>query len=311
MKNILFLILIVSSQIIGQEFKKSGTSGFTFLGIPVNARMAALGEAAIGLTDLNSDGIFVNPSILGFNTNIHSLSASYADWIADIKHISTSYAYKTDFGVFALGVNIFDFGTMPHTIKISGQNVYELAGSFNSNAISLSVAYSRRLTDKFSFGIAAKYVNEKIHIYNANNLLFDGGVVYYTGFGSFRVAAVVQNYGTETAYRSDKFKMPTVFRLGGAMEVIGGFDEDYRVTLSLDAIHPNDNEERINLGVETSYQNIVTLRGGYKFFYDEETYSFGLGINPKLPVPVTADFAFVDFGRLGDILRFTIQFGLL
>ena len=311
MKRILLLILISACFTFAQEFKKTGTAGFIFLEVPVSARSAALGEAAIALGDLNSDAIFINPGVLGFSPQIHSLSVSYANWIADIRHIASSYAFKTGAGVFSVGVNAFDFGTMPRTVKVGGQRVYDVLGTFSANALALSFGYSRQLTDKFSFGVALKYANEKIDIYHASNLLFDGGILYYTGFGSFRVAAAIQNFGTETKYRSDMFRMPTLFKLGAAMEVFGGYNEDYRVTAVFEAIHPNDNNERINVGVETSYQNMVTLRGGYKFFYDEETYSIGIGINPKLPVPITADFAYVDFGRLGDILRFTIQFGLL
>lgn len=311
MKRTLLLVLIFSGLSLAQEFKKTATAGFVFLEIPVTARSAALGEASIALGDLNSDGIFINPGATGFTRQTHSVSASYADWIADIKHIATSYSLKTGAGIFSLGVNAFDFGSMPRTFKVGGQQVYDIRGTFNANALALSACYSRQLTDRFSFGVALKYVNEKIDIYNASNVLLDGGILYYTGFGSFRVAAAIQNFGTESFYRSDRFRMPTMFKLGAAMEVYGSYEEDYRVTVVAEAIHPNDNNERINIGLETAYQNMVTLRGGYKFFYDEETYSLGIGINPKLPVPVTADFAYVDYGRLGNILRFTIQFGLL
>lgn len=103
--------------------------------------------------------------------------------------------------------------------------------------------------------------------------------------------------------------MPTVFRLGAAAEVLGNPDSEYRITLVGEAIHPNDGEERVNVGTEISWKNMITLRAGYKFFYDEESYSFGFGLDPKLSFPLNLDFAFADYGRLGNILRFTLQLG--
>ncbi|MBZ0199335.1 MAG: PorV/PorQ family protein, partial [Ignavibacteriaceae bacterium] len=246
MKRILLLFLILPGLSFAQEFKKTATAGFVFLEIPVTARSAALGEASIALGDLNSDGIFINPGATGFTQQTHSLSASYADWIAEIKHISTSYALKTSVGVFSIGVNAFDFGSMPRTVKIGGQHVYDIRGTFSASALALSAGYSRQLTDRFSFGLALKYANERIDIYSASNLMLDGGILFYTGFGSFRVAAAIQNFGTETSYRTDRFRMPTMFKLGAAMEVYGSYQENYRVTVIAEAIHPNDNNERIN-----------------------------------------------------------------
>lgn len=309
--SILILIFVFSLNNIAtaQDFKKTATAGFTFLQVPVSARTAALGESSIALSDMHSEGIFNNPAIMGFSDQTHSLSASYSNWIADIKNYATGYAFNTDFGVFAIGVVMFDYGSLPRTTVSGGQKVYDVIGTFEANSISAGIAYSRMLTDKFSFGIGLKYVHEKIDFYSADNILLDGGVLYYTGLGSFRIAASIQNFGTNSRFINDEFKMPAMLRLGAAAEVLGDMSSEYRITLIGEAMHPNDGDERVNLGTEISWKNMVTLRAGYKFFYDEESLSFGFGLNPKLSVPITFDFAFADYGRLGNILRFTLQLG--
>lgn len=306
---VLLLMILTVFDLHSQEFKKTATAGFTFLQIPVSARSAALGEASIALSDMNSIGIFNNPAILGFTNQTHSLSASYSNWFADIKNYASSYSLNSELGVFALGIVMFDYGTMPRTTVSGGQKVYDVIGSFDANSISAAVSYSRLLTDRFSFGVALKYVQEKIDKYSADNILFDGGVLYYTGLSTLRIAASVQNFGTNSKFINDEFKMPTVFRLGAAAEVLGNPDSEYRITLVGEAIHPNDGEERVNVGTEISWKNMITLRAGYKFFYDEESYSFGFGLDPKLSFPLNLDFAFADYGRLGNILRFTLQLG--
>ncbi len=309
--KILSAFILLSCLITAQEFKKNATSGFVFLQLPVNARAAALGEASITLSDVNSSGIFSNPASVGFTNLTHSFSASYSPWIAEIKHYASSYSFKSDWGVFSVGLIALDFGSMPKTKRISGQRVYEVIGTFSANAIAASLNYSKMLTDRFSFGVGLKYVKESIDIYSADNLLFDAGVLYYTGLGSLRIGAVMQNFGTDAQYINDPFKMPSMFKLGLAAEIFGSTESEYRLTALAEAVHPNNGDERVSGGLELSWQNMVSLRGGYKFFYDEETYSFGVGLNPKFSVPAELDFSYSNYGRLGNVFRFSLQLGLL
>ncbi len=307
---ILNILLINIYNLNAQDFAKTGTSGFTFLQIPTTARAAALGEASISLSDMNSEGIFSNPAITGFTNSTHSFSASYANWFADIRNYGTSYIYNSPYGVFGLGLILMDYGTMQRTEKAVGQKVFTTLGDFTANSISASLTYSKMLTDRFSFGIGVKYVQEKIYLYKADNILFDGGVLYHTGFHSLRLAATLQNFGTNSKFINYVFKMPSVLKLGASFELWGNYQSEYRSTIIIEAIHPNNADERVNIGTELSWKNIITLRGGYKFFYDEETYSFGFGLNPQLEVPFNVDFAFSDYGKLGNIMRFTLQLGM-
>lgn len=309
-KFLFFVCLFFYSLMQAQEFKKTATSGFVFLEIPVTARTAALGEASIALSDLNSSSVFNNPGALGFVNNTHSLSLSYSPWIADIKNYASSYSFKSEFGVFGLSFLMFDYGDMPRTIVASGQKAYDVVGKFSANSSAIGLSYSKMLTDRFSFGMTIKYVNEKIDIYSADNILFDGGIIYYTGLSSFRIAASIQNFGVDTKFINDKFRMPAILRLGAAVEVLGDKEKNYYVTLTAEANHASDADERISFGTEISYQNMLFLRGGYKFFYDEETYSFGLGLRANYSMPLEVDFAFSAYGRLGNISRFTVQLGL-
>jgi len=308
----LIFLIIGNGTIIGQsqEFRKTATSGFVFLEIPVDARTTALGESGIALSDLNSIGIFVNPAILGFTNKKHSASFSYTPYFAEIKQYGSSYLFNSDFGVVSVGAVVFDYGEMFKTQKVAGQRVYDVIGTFNPKSIALSAGYSRMLTDKFSFGVVLKYVSENIDVYNAKNIVIDGGIVYYTGLKSLRIAATLQNFGTNAKFINDPFKMPTVLKLGAAAEILGDYQSDYRITTLLSAIHPNDGDEKINTGIEVAWKNLFLIRGGYKFLYDEETYSFGFGINMEQLIPFSLDFSLSNYGRLGNILRLTLQAGI-
>jgi hypothetical protein len=311
MKKYLITLFIIGSCLLNaQDFKKTGTAGFAFLEIPVYSRTAGLGEASIALSDLNSSAIFINPAALGFTELNHSFSISYAPWIADIKHYAAGYSIKTDFGVFGIGALMFDYGTMTKTKRLSSNEI-QVLGDFNANSLGISLSYSKKLTDKFSFGLNGKYVQETIDIYSADNFLLDGGILYYTGLSSLRIAAVIQNFGVDSKYINDTFKMPATLRLGTAAEVLGGFDRDYRVTLIAEALHPSDEEEKLNLATEISWQSMIDFRFGYKLFYSEESYNFGIGLKTNLTVPIVFDYAYSDYGRLGSISRISLHIGIL
>ena len=304
------LLLFSFSALQAQEFKKTATAGFIFLEVPATARTAALGESTLAMADENASAVFNNPAALGFTKQQHSFSASYAPWFAEIKNYSSSYAIATDAGMFGAGLVLFDYGSMPRTVVAQNQQVYDVVGTFDANSMALGVTYSRMLTDHFSFGATLKYVQERIDIYKASNVILDAGVLYYTGLGSMRIAAAVQNFGVNAKFINDEFKMPAVFKLGVAAEVLGDAASDHRLTLLAEARHPNDGDEKVNVGTEYCWNNMLALRAGYKFFYDEESYSVGVGLNPQLPMPVVLDMAYSDYGRLGKIVRMTLQVGL-
>ena len=133
--------------------------------------------------------------------------------------------------------------------------------------------------------------------------------MYQTGFRSLRLAATIQNFGTEATFINESFKMPALLRLGVAAELLGGLDEDFALTALVEAVHPSDADERVNVGLEVRWLRMLSLQGGYKFYYDEESYSFGAGWNAEslVPVPVSVQFAYSDYGRLGDIVRLTLD----
>lgn len=309
-KGIIWLstLFLLSSISLAQEFKKTATSGFSFLEIPVTARSASMGESSVALSDNNSESLFTNPGALGFSSLNHSTSVSFATWLADIKQYATSYSYGSDIGVFGVGLIMLDYGSMPKTVVASGQKVYEVTGTFDATALSFGLSYAKKLTDNFSFGLTLKYVEERIEVYKATNLMFDGGFLYYTGFGTLRIAGAIQNFGVNAKFINDEFKMPSILRLGLAGEIVGSHESNYQVTLIAEALHPNDNTEKLNLGCEVSWIKTIYLRGGYKFFYDEESFSFGFGVKNSSILPFSFDYSFSDYGRLGNISRVSLQF---
>ncbi len=299
--NFLFCFLL------SQDFKKVGTTGYVFLEIPVSARASGVGDASVALFHTSADAIFINPALTGFMANGHSLSFTFANWLADTKHQAGAYAINLkNLGIFGLGLIHLDFGTMQGTTNANPDQPgnYIIIEPFSADAMALGISYSRMLTDRFSFGGLVKYVRERIWLYKSDNFVFDVGIVYFVGFGSLRIAGAVQNFGVDSKYIGDTFKMPSIFRLGIGGELIGDHTTPTRLSLLLEALHPSDSPEKLNFGVEYTFRDFLSLRGGYKFNYDEENFTLGLGLKGiRAGIPINLDFAYVNFSRLGSVIR--------
>lgn len=311
MKRLVHIVLAVfgltASSPAQSEFKKVGSAGYVFLTIPVGARTAALGEATVALRDLGPEALFNNPAALGFQPADRMVAFSYAPWIAETEHEAASLVYRAgDVGVFGLGVVRLDFGDIPRYEPLDAANpgsVGVRVGTYSADAMALGLTFGRRVTERFAFAITGKLVQERIAEYRSSNVVFDGGIVYVTGLGSLRIGGAVRNFGVESKYVSGLFKMPTDFRFGVAAEVIGSESEVHRVTVMSEFLHPTDNTERVNVGLEYGFAGQIFLRGGYKFLTDEESWTAGVGVVWQV---VNLDAAFVDMGRLGGVARVTV-----
>jgi opacity protein-like surface antigen len=84
------------------------------------------------------------------------------------------------------------------------------------------------------------------------------------------------------------------------------------LTLAAEFTHPNDGAEKVHAGAEYTLMSLLTLRGGYKFNYDEEGLTLGAGLNVELSgMKVGIDYAYVDFGRLEQLHMFSFALGML
>jgi hypothetical protein len=82
----------------------------------------------------------------------------------------------------------------------------------------------------------------------------------------------------------------------------------------LDALHPNDNSEYVNLGVEATLNNFVSLRAGYPSLFKDDSIegpTFGAGLNYRIwrtSTILKIDYSIADFGPLGSVERLSVGF---
>lgn len=302
-----------------EDYNRVGQAGFQFLKLPTNARQAGMGgvNSSLGYGDASSS--FANPAATVAVENM-DVGLSHVRWFADINY--TSAAAVRNFGrIGNIGVNFLflDYGDMPRTenrpILLEGEptgrsEVLTDLGTVTAHDLAVGISYARRVTDQLQFGVIAKYISEKLDDASVGAWALDIGTVFYTGIRSLRISMVGKNIGPDTqiaefderiGYEPADIRMPVNFSFGLAYDLMeGGASSPHLWTLAAEFVHPNDGAEKVNVGTEYSFRNLLQLRGGYRFNYDEEGLTLGAGLNVGVSgYALALGYAYWDFGRLG------------
>jgi long-subunit fatty acid transport protein len=297
--------------------QRAGISTAEFLKIGVGSRSASMGDAFVAIAN-DASALYWNPAgLVQFNQD--QVVFSHNKWVVDINHDFLGAVYHLD-GTNAFGVAVTSLTTqdMPVTTEFAPFGTGEY---FTYGDLAFAVTYSRKMTDKFSFGGTVRYIEETLDKLKMRGVMIDLGTYYWTGLGSTRFAVTVSNFGNQLApdgkvvlvgkrEKSDwqSFSPPTIFRIGFAFEPYESGDN--KITTSVQLNHPNDNSENVSAGFEYSWKKIVYLRGGYLFNVPEQNYSFGFGVNVPIRIAYCeVDYSFTNFTLLGNAQRFSIILG--
>ena len=140
---------------------------------------------------------------------------------------------------------------------------------------------------------------------------FSVSTFFNTGFRSLRFGMTFDNLGKDITLIDETWHTPVAFAVGGAVEMFGQRDDQTYLTVTFENYFATDNADvQYRLGGELWLQKSFALRGGYKFKFDEQSWTLGAGL--KFTVAdgrvVQADIAYSDFGEyLDSPLRFTLS----
>jgi len=306
-------------------FSKVGTTGAGFLKIGVG-RATGMGEAFTAIAD-DASACYFNPG--GLAQVGRQVQFNHVDWIADINHDHLAAVLPVqNFGTVAFSVTALTMGDIEQTmIDNPNTRAREDEGTglfFGASDFCVAASYGRMITDKLSFGLTVKAVQQSIWDMSASAAGIDLGLLYNTGFRSLRIGAAVTNFGTQLAfhgrqldfgfewpdsgptslpgsYRTEGMPLPTLFRFGLAYDLVDAAPS--KLTAAIDLNHPSDINETVNFGLEYGLSNLLFLRGGYILNVDqsyaeaigrETGITAGLGVNtkPTQTVKLNLDYSF-------------------
>jgi hypothetical protein len=332
---ILFFVLTLGNIICtAQDVSKSGTSAAHFLEIGVGAAANGMGGAFVSIAN-DASALYWNAGGIA-EINMYELLVVHTNWIAE-----------TRFDYAGLVVPMGDFGTLGFSftalsmddMKVTTIEMPDGTGEYFSAADkAFAITYAKDLTDRFSIGFTAKYIQQSIWHMDASAFALDIGTVFRTDIlGGMTIGAALSNFGTpmrmegrdsryfiridETKQGSseriptnielNEWELPLIFQIGLSANAVKS--ENYRLTLAVDAVHPSNNYQSVNVGGELSFMEFLFIRGGYRALFLQDAEGglvFGVGINSSVLFSQTIvkfDYAFRDFGRLQNVHTFALS----
>ena len=335
MKRILILLTILSVGIYTTGslhaqvgLKKLGQSTMNFLQVGISPKASSLGEAytAVGT---GVEAIFYNPAALAECDATFNAVFTTTQWIANIQYVAGAIAWNTgNFGTIGLSYFGVDYGDiyatslLPKAVSDTDPLGYVDNGLMeNVGSYALGLTYARLVNSQFLIGGSVRYVTQQLgdsevvtgsKTNKATKLAFDLGLKYYLGFHDFRFGMSIRNFATAVKYVEITEQLPLVFNVGADIDLMGFINSEMDVkssiTLSTEFSHPNNYTERVSVGLDLCFNNMISLRGGYQSNLDFGGLSAGFGLTQSIAgKAIDISYSFSKYDVFDDVNRISVE----
>jgi len=313
----------------------AGTSGAIVLKQTSGARPLGMGEAFVALAD-DVNALNFNPAGLAQIKN-HEISVMYLDSLVDTWFGFIGYAYpiggkverqvgkrrikaigaRRNRGTIGLSFSLLQAGKMvlhPEGTTVRAEEDYLANLGFGYTVWRgvekperrrQGVGFTPELRNEVSLGVGIKFVQSTlVEKYSATAYAADVGLLgrLIVGKNKLQLGIVGQNLGAKIKFEEEGDTLPLTVKAGAAYQI--DFKQEHRLTISGEAVKPNDADFRGNSGMEYWYREIFALRAGYKIGYDLDSFTCGVGLVWK---NFQLDYGWGMIGtKMGDNHRFSL-----
>ncbi len=189
------------------QVSNAGRSVFSFMSLPVSARINALGGSNVSLSDGDLSMGMCNPALLNQSTD-KALQLNYSYYLPGTMFGSVLYGHN--FGrtqiqprfegrddeldkpnYFAVGIHYLDYGKMQY----ADQDGNLMGGTFGARDILIDVMYARQLHPCWSVGVTLKPVYSIYEAYSSFAIGADVGAHFQLPDSTLHIGLVLQNIG--------------------------------------------------------------------------------------------------------------------
>ena len=331
-------LMIMSVSSFAQKPMRAGTTTANFLEIGYGVAGNALGDAYVSLAN-DASASYWNPAGLAQMSRSEVLFVTQP-WIVGMNTTFGAVGIVVpNFGTIGASIILMDYGDMDVTTISKPEGTGE---TFTARDMSFNLSYARNLAEWFSVGASGKFIASTISHESASALAFDLGVLIKTDFFSptrgnehgLNIGMSISNYGTTLKYEgldlltpidvdpnsagnyqsapgrlsTEEWELPLIFRIGVSVTPV--LTDMHEIILSVDALHPNNNSESVNVGAQYSLPfpsfGKLFLRGGYKGLFMEDSqygasYGVGLQIDMMSNQSIKVEYAYRSIGILGAV----------
>lgn len=291
------LPLTVSAQDKENMFNPVNTA-VTSQSIAPDARSAGMGDVGVA-TDPDVVSQYWNPAKYPFTISRAGVSLNYTPWLRqlvndiDLAYLAGYYRIG-NYSAVSASLRYFSLGEVMTNYSVSGNDYssidYSNAMTINPYEMSLDVAYSLMLSEKFSLGAAVRWIySDLTYDYTSDTspgsaFAADIAAYYqnYINIGArecqLGLGVNISNIGSKISFGGDDNSefIPTNLRLGASLMV--PVDEYNRFTIALDAnkllvptypkINDGESTEDYQERVQKDYYDVSSISGIFKSFND-------------------------------------------
>ena len=276
------------------------------------------------------ESIYGNVAGLAF-TEKTELVFSRTSWMADIPINAFGFSQRmSESSVLAVSISSISIADITITTELLPDGGL---GTYSISSTNINLAYSKAFSNSIYGGFVVKAVVEGTSDVSASGMALDAGIQYITGvkdhikFGialknvgptmvfegdgiSFRGDAPDNDeYVMTLEHRTDAFELPSLLNIGLAYDV-PVLPKNHRLTTAGTFTSNSFQNDQYRLGLEYSFKELVTLRGGYVYedgLSDGSTDLTGPTAGFTVELPLSGETTFgVDYS-----VRASEHFGLL
>jgi hypothetical protein len=282
----------------------------------------------------DASAVYWNPAGLSSSSQFQALF-SYSGLYAGINLNYLGVVLPAaEVGNFAVSVTALQYGDIGVTTESQPEGTGE---TYSPASYAFGISYARNITQDFAVGATAKLVTENIYHSNATGVAFDIGTMFTTPFYGVKFASTISNFGTkmqmsgndllirynvdpqragsnntvDANIAAEQFDMPLRLQIGMSRDIV--FLDDQRLTVAVDGVVPNDNNEWVNVGGELALlDDMICLRAGYKSLFlrnTQEGLTLGIGLKYKKAgyLDIGIDYSYQQYQYLGNVNTFGVM----
>jgi hypothetical protein len=275
-----------------------GTTSAEFLLLGAGARGTALGGAFAAISE-DVSALYYNPAGIALVERAGIMVGTY-DYVAETRYSWGGAVFPFSGGSRAVGLQLGTFGFSDQPVFTEEQpdgdgSTYSVSETF------VGLSFAQQFSDRFSAGLTAKYVDDRLGTVNGSAFAVDFGTNFHASLNNhpIRFSFVLANLGTNLTYtgtgiegdvprdplddpngdvptlpdasnlQTKDFSLPVTFRVGLAYDVLAG--ETNRLTVLGDFNQPNSNTPGFVFGSEWMSERLggtdfgFALRGSYSY----------------------------------------------
>ncbi len=334
-KKWVVLLILTGAGISNAQFETDvsgvGTSAATFLEIGVGARAQAMGGAYAALSN-DPSGLYYNPAGIVW-VDRAQIELMHSEWLVGSKYDFVGVVLPLPFLNSSIGASMImlDYGEQPVRTVERPEGTGEI---WDARDYAVGLSWALALTDRFSFGLTGKYINQNIWHESGSAVGIDLGIHYNTLLKGLKLGLAMCNFGNEIGlrgrdldtsvdpdeknenidrvpaeYKTGTYPLPLLFRFGIAYE--RNLGKLGSALISMDVNHPSNATESINIGAEYGFGGLFYLRTGYANLLEKDkinglTLGGGLDYYRRGSMGVRIDYAYSDWGILEESHRFSV-----